>query len=38
MEEVAMNLLEVFANFEVPKIVQHDQDPSFLNQVMTRLN
>ena len=37
MEEVAMVLLEVFADFGVPKSVQHDQDPLFMNQVLDRL-
>ncbi len=36
-EEVAMTLLEVFSNFGFPKIVQHDNDPSFRNKVMDRL-
>jgi hypothetical protein len=37
MEEIAATLLEVFVNFGVPKIIQSDNDPSFLNSVMDAL-
>ncbi len=37
VEEVSMVILEVFANFGIPQVVQHDQDPSFMNKVFDRL-
>jgi len=36
-EDIAWSFLEVFANFGVPKIMQSDNDPSFLNRVMNAL-
>ena len=35
-EEVAWTLLTVFADFGLPKVIQHDNDKSFLNSVMER--
>ena len=35
-EEIAWTLLTVFADFGLPKVIQHDNDRSFLNQIMER--
>jgi hypothetical protein len=36
-EEIAWVLLNIFANFGLPKVVQYDRDRAFLNKVMDRL-
>ena len=35
--DIAQVLLEIFSNFGVPKILQSDNDPSFLNAVVNEL-
>jgi hypothetical protein len=35
-EVVAWTLLKMFSDFGLPKVIQHDQDKSFINEVMER--
>jgi hypothetical protein len=35
-EVVAWTLLKMFSDFGLPKVIQHDQDKSFINKVMER--
>lgn len=36
-EEMVWTLLQVFADFGLPKVIQHDRDKLFLNEVMDRV-